>query len=189
MTIPCLDTRGYFHYAGIAQNLLISLLILKASWPTYSSKRFPGILKSFMECIEAIRFIHQHGDKHGDIRRDYIPIDRPTRSTAGSISTLINGTGKIFTVTISLASVTFWYFWPVREICWFRNWRKKPPSLAGTQARGCHIVFNNRVANLKKIYHYILKTLNRVLMHFLKNTYWFYEHSAQLLDDLGEFKP
>jgi hypothetical protein len=29
-----------------------------------------------MECIEAIGFLHQHAEKHGDIRRDHILIDR-----------------------------------------------------------------------------------------------------------------
>jgi hypothetical protein len=51
-----------------------------------------------------------------------------------------------------------------------------------------NIVFNNRVANLKKIYHYIPESLNRVLMHFSKGANWFYENTIQLLDDLREFK-
>ena len=50
-----------------------------------------------------------------------------------------------------------------------------------------NIVFHNRVANLKKVYPYIPESLNRVLMHFSKGTNWFYEHTTQLLDDLGEF--
>ena len=51
-----------------------------------------------------------------------------------------------------------------------------------------NIVFNNRVANLKKIYPYIPESLNRVLMHFSKGANWFYEDTAQLLDDLREFQ-
>jgi hypothetical protein len=51
-----------------------------------------------------------------------------------------------------------------------------------------NIVFNNRVANLKKIYPYIPETLNRVLMHFSKGANWFYENTIQLLDDLRGFK-
>jgi len=49
-------------------------------------------------------------------------------------------------------------------------------------------VFNNRVANLRKIYPYIPEPLNRVLMHFSKGTNCFYGNTKQLLDDLKEFK-
>jgi hypothetical protein len=34
------------------------------------------ILYHFMECIRAIEFLHKNGEKHGDIRRDHIFIDR-----------------------------------------------------------------------------------------------------------------
>ena len=51
-----------------------------------------------------------------------------------------------------------------------------------------NIVFNNRVANLIKIYPYIPENLNRILMHFSKSANVFYDHTLQLLDDLNEFK-
>ena len=62
------------------------------------------------------------------------------------------------------------------------------PALGGLGEEDVNIVFNNRVANLKKIYPYIPESLNRVLMHFSKGAHWFYENTTQLLDDLGEFK-
>jgi len=49
-------------------------------------------------------------------------------------------------------------------------------------------VFNNRIANLIKIYPYIPENLNRILMHFSKSANVFYDHTLQLLDDLNEFK-
>jgi hypothetical protein len=51
-----------------------------------------------------------------------------------------------------------------------------------------NIVFNNRVANLIKIYPYIPENLNRILMHFSKSANVFYDDTLQLLDDLYEFK-
>ena len=33
-----------------------------------------------MQCVQAIRFLHDHGEKHGDIRRDHILIDRESGS-------------------------------------------------------------------------------------------------------------
>ena len=43
---------------------------------TYFYDHFPAILNKFIECIKAIHFLHEHGEKHGDIRRDHILIDR-----------------------------------------------------------------------------------------------------------------
>ena len=62
------------------------------------------------------------------------------------------------------------------------------PALQALTPEDVNIVFNNRVANLKKIYPYIPEALNRILLHFSKGANWFYENTAQLLDDLGEFK-
>ncbi len=42
---------------------------------TYFFSTLPGILANYLCCIEAIRFLHDHGEKHGDIRRDHILID------------------------------------------------------------------------------------------------------------------
>jgi hypothetical protein len=51
-----------------------------------------------------------------------------------------------------------------------------------------NIVFNNRVANLQKVYPYIPDTLNNILMSFSNGTPVFYEHTRQLLDDIGEVR-
>jgi hypothetical protein len=69
---------------------------------TYFYEQMPVILNNFIECIEAVRFLHEHGEKHGDIRRDHILIDRHSGRTDGSILTSITATGKMFTATIFL---------------------------------------------------------------------------------------
>ena len=45
---------------------------------TYYHNQFPGILERFIQCVEGIRFLHEHGEKHGDIRRDHVFVDRNT---------------------------------------------------------------------------------------------------------------
>ena len=63
------------------------------------------------------------------------------------------------------------------------------PQIFGTLSDAdTNIVFNNRIANLKKIFPYIPENLNRILMHFSKSATVFYDHILQLLDDLNEFK-
>jgi len=66
--------------------------------------------------------------------------------------------------------------------------KQSHPALDALWEEDLNIVFNHRVANLKKIYPYIPESLNRVLMHFSKGANWFYENTTQLLDDLKEFQ-
>jgi hypothetical protein len=49
-------------------------------------------------------------------------------------------------------------------------------------------VFQNRIANLQKIYPYIPNRFNQVLLHFSHGANRFYEHTNQLLEDLMECK-
>ena len=51
-----------------------------------------------------------------------------------------------------------------------------------------NIVFNNRVANLRKIYPYIPQSMNQVLLQFSKGAHLFYDDAEELLTDLEEAK-
>ena len=156
---------------------------------TYFYDRFPGILKNFMECIDAIRFLHTHGEKHGDIRRDHILIDRDSKSyrwidydfnychRENIYGYDLFGLGNILVFLAGMGDVLL------------PDLRKQShPALDVIEEKDLNIVFNHRVANLQKIYPYIPESLNRVLMHFSKGANWFYEDTTQLLDDLEEFQ-
>jgi len=66
--------------------------------------------------------------------------------------------------------------------------REAHPCLNTLSDADLNLVFKHRVVNLKKVYPYISEPLNRTLMHFSRGANWFYENTAQLLDDLGEVK-
>jgi len=153
----------------------------------YLNDQFPDILGQFMECIDAIRFLHNHGEKHGDIRRDHILIDRNSkryrwidydfnyRHRESIYGYDLFGLGNILIFLVGMGDVLL----PDLK-------KQGHPSLDVLGEDDLNIVFNNRVANLKKIYPYIPESLNRVLMHFSKGANWFYENTDQLLDDLKE---
>ena len=156
---------------------------------TYFYDRFPGILKNFMECIDAVRFLHNHGEKHGDIRRDHILIDRDSgfyrwidydfnyRHRENIYGYDLFGLGNILVFLVGMGDVLL------------PDLRKQShPALETIEEKDLNIVFNHRVANLKKIHPYIPESLNRVLLHFSKGANWFYENTTQLLDDLSEFQ-
>ncbi len=156
---------------------------------TYFYNFLPDILRNFMECIEAIRFLHQHDEKHGDIRRDHILIDRESgryrwidfdfnyRHRENIYGYDLFGLGNVLIFLVGKGDVL---------LLDLKN--QDHPALDGLREEDVNIVFNNRVANLKKIYPYIPESLNRVMMHFSKGTNWFYENTTQLLDDLRESK-
>jgi serine/threonine protein kinase len=156
---------------------------------TYFYDRFPVILNNFIECIEAIRFLHENGEKHGDIRRDHILIDRHSgryrwidfdfnyRHRENIYGYDLFGLGNVLVFLVGMGDVLL------------PGLKKRNPHVLDTLTeKDLNIVFNNRVANLKKIYPYIPKSLNRILMHFSKGTNWFYETTLQLLDDLKAFQ-
>jgi hypothetical protein len=154
----------------------------------YFHDHFPGILRHFLECIEAIRFLHERGEKHGDIRRDHILIDRSTKDYRwidfdynyrhreniygydlfglGNILAFLTGKGDVLLPDLK---------------------RAEPAAVDRLQQEDLNIVFNNRVVNLRKVFPYIPESLNQVLRHFSVGASMFYEDTSQLLEDLSEF--
>jgi serine/threonine protein kinase len=156
---------------------------------TYFYDRLPVILNNFTECIEAVHFLHQHGEKHGDIRRDHILIDRHSgryrwidfdfnyRHRENVYGYDLFGLGNVLIFLVGMGDVLL----PELK-------KQGHPALDTLVEEDLNIVFNNRVANLKKIYPYIPDPLNRILMHFSKGANWFYENTVQLLDDLKAYQ-
>jgi len=155
----------------------------------YYYEEFQGIMDHFIECVQAIRFLHENGERHGDIRRDHILIDRESgryrwidfdsnywhRENIYGYD--LFGLGNILVFLVGMGDVL------LRDLK-----REGHPSLGTLSEADLNLVYNNLVVNLKKIYPYIPDSLNRVLMHFSRGANWFYENTAQLLDDLAECK-
>ncbi len=165
--------------------LAAQVLNLEMAHERYFHEAFPGILDRFLPCIEGIRFLHDQGEKHGDIRRDHIIVDRETEDYRwidfdynyrhreniygydlfglGNILIYLTGKGDLLVNDLS---------------------KRNDPVLDDLTEDDINIVFNNRVANLKKIFPYIPDSLNLVLLHFSRGARWYYENAGQLLEDL-----
>jgi len=156
---------------------------------TYFYERFPGILDSFLECVRAIRFLHEHGERHGDVRRDHVLIEKGSgnyrwidfdynyRHRENIYGYDLFGLGNVLVFLVGKGDLL------IRDLA-----RDNHPALSSLTEEDFSIVFQNRVVNLKKIYPYIPEELNRVIMHYSKGTNWFYENTAQLIDDLEEYR-
>lgn len=155
----------------------------------YFREHFPGILDHFTACVNAIGFLHDRGEKHGDIRRDHILIDRENsqyrwidfdfnyRHRENIYGYDLFGLGNILIFLAGRGDVIL------------SDLKTRDPSAyARLREDDLNIVFNHRVANLKKVYPYIPEKLNRILLHFSKGAGRFYDHTRQLLEDLKDYR-
>jgi hypothetical protein len=154
---------------------------------TYYHEYFPEILGQFIKCVEAIRFLHDNHERHGDIRRDHILIDQETgdyrwidfdfnyRHRENIYGYDLFGLGNILVFLVGKGDVL------LQDLQ-----KAESPYLDTLNEADLNMVFHNRVVNLKKIYPYIPESLNRVLLHFSRGANRFYDHTSQLLDDLSQ---
>ncbi len=162
-------------------------LELGSSHEDYFYNHFPALLAEFIELVEAIRFLHDHNEKHGDIRRDHIIKDNTTghyrwidfdfnyRHGESRFGYDLFGLGNVLLFLTGRGDITT-----------YRLVREDPEVFDRLSEDDVNIVFHNRVNNLRKIYPYIPEKLNRVLMHFSVSAPVYYEETRELLDDLGE---
>jgi hypothetical protein len=148
---------------------------------------YPALLGEFIGIIEAIRFLHENNEKHGDIRRDHVIKDNATgrfrwidfdfnyQHGESRFGYDLFGLGNILLFITGRGDIT------THQLL-----RDAPRALESLTGDDVNIVFHNRVNNLKKIYPYIPEKLNRVLMHFSMGAPVYYEETRELLEDLGE---
>lgn len=153
----------------------------------YFFNHFPAILEEFIELVKAIKFLHDHGEKHGDIRRDHIIKDRQTGRFQWidfdyncihkeNVSCYdLFGLGNVLSFLVGRGDVILHHLKQTAS-----------PVLDRLTASDLNIVFHNRVMNLKKVYPYIPDALNRILLHFSMGANIFYDDTGQLLEDLQE---
>jgi serine/threonine protein kinase len=162
---------------------------LEMDHETYFHDRFPDVLKQFMDCIRGIQFLHDHGEKHGDIRRDHILIDRESghyrwidfdfnywhRENIYGYD--LFGLGNVLIYLVGMGDVLL------------QDLTQKGHAVLDVLKDGdLNIVFSHRVVNLKKVHPYIPDALNEILLHFSKGANRFYETTGQLLDDLEAYR-
>lgn len=151
----------------------------------YFHRYFPGVLAVFIEMTRAVKFLHDHGEKHGDIRRDHILWDRETDTPRwidfdynyqhgeSMFAFDLHGLGNLLIFLAGRGDVLVPDLYDQRRDLYDRL---VPEDLG--------ISYRNRVANLQKVYPYIPDSLNLVLRHFSQGAGIFYESTGQLLEDL-----
>jgi hypothetical protein len=153
----------------------------------YYYDHFPDIFNEFISLVEAIKFLHDKGEKHGDIRRDHIiygthdgiyrwiDFDFNYWHQDNMFSYDIFGLGNVLIYLAGQGDVTAWQ---LKE--------DAPSVLEKLGEDDMNIVFRHRVANLQKVYPYISDQLAFVLEHFSIGADIFYGDTGEFLDNLYE---
>ncbi|KJU82701.1 hypothetical protein MBAV_005105 [Candidatus Magnetobacterium bavaricum] len=168
-------------------NLSAHVLSLNNAHEQYYHTNLKGVMDEFIALTEAIGFLHDRDEKHGDIRRDHIIMD----SSSGKGRwidfdyTFLNvqnrfgydlfGLGNILTFIVGGGDVT------VQTLQ-----TNNPQLLQRLSEEDMNIVFQNRLINLRKLYPYIAEALNLVLLHFSNGANVFYDTVGEFLEDLME---
>lgn len=154
----------------------------------YFFNDLPSILERYLACVEGIAHLHNHGFRHGDIRRDHIFVDR----TTGSFSWIdfdydFHLPERPFALDLFELGNILLYL-TGRGNYHPRDIKQNPAMgeevLNGIDNRDISLLSKNRVVNLKKLFPYIPKRLNDMLLHFSTATTVFYETADEFLIDL-----
>ncbi len=164
------------------------ILTLGKNHEDYFYNFFPQVFSEYIELVRAIGYIHAHGEKHGDIRRDHILRDNTGLNIwidfdfnylhrENMFGYDLFGLGNILIYIVGRGDVT------IQELQ-----SRGDPAFYSLSKEDMNIIFNNRVANLKKVFPYIPESLNITLLHFSSGAPVFYDNTNQLLSDIEEAK-
>lgn len=165
------------------------VLGLGANHEDYFYNLFPSVMDEYIDLVKAIRFLHERGEKHGDIRRDHIIKEKDT-GLCRWIDFDFNymNAGNMFGYDLFGLGNILVYLAGRGDITSQRLKKEGSPVLDHLTADDMNIIFNNRLVNLKKVFPYIPDALNVVLLHFSTAANVFYDDTEQFLTDLNEVR-
>jgi len=159
------------------------------SYDNYLTNHTEAILRSFLTSVEAIMFLHSHGFKHGDVRRDHILIDRETGQfrwidfdydfylPERPFALDLTGLGNILLYILGRQN-----FRPVDVL---QHPEMGEKVLSSLHVNDLALLSRDRIFNLKKIYPQLPKCFNNILLHFNAGAQVLYDSASEFYDDLS----
>jgi len=172
------------------KNLFVYIDSLQMEHEKYFHTVLPNILRKLIKAFEAIHFLHINGFRHGDIRNDHIIIENQTGNYVwidfdfdydapeNPLSLDIFGLGNVLLCTIGKG---------FHNLYMINNDKSAYGDLIDKiDSSDFSILDKWRLMNLRKLYPYIPKMLNDILMHFSKGTDVYYEYVPEIIEDMNK---
>jgi len=188
----CLDTKGNnIRILDPVQGTKFFSYLRTLSMPheLYFHKLLPNILRRMIKAFEAISFLHHHGFRHGDIRTDHLFIERETgnyvwidfdydyETSENPFGLDIFGLGNVLLYALGKG------FYELYEI---KSHPRTYGNLVESLEPGDFSVLDKfRLLNLRKIFPYLPKCFNDILLHFSFGADVFYETVDEIIEDLN----
>lgn len=172
------------------RNFYFYIESLRMNHEKYFHTMLPGILKKLIKAFEALRFLHIHGQRHGDVRNDHIIIEKSSgnyvwidfdydyAATENPFGLDIFGIGNILLYAIGKGFHTL-------HMLKYDSSKYSKGLFDELVSTDLSILDKNRVMNLKKIYPYIPKIMNDILIHFSFGTEIYYETAEEIVEELN----
>lgn len=172
-------------------NFFVYLESFRTDHRHYFETELPGILRKLITAFESLKFLHENGFRHGDIRNDHLIVERNTgryvwidfdydcASAENPFSLDIFGLGNILLYTVGKGFHTLYSIDADREFYGDLIDRVEPGDFS--------LLDKWRFVNLRKFFSYIPSPLNDILMHFSRDTNIYYEYTQEIIEDLNRY--
>lgn len=157
----------------------------------YYERVLPGILAKLLKAFRSIRFLHLHGFRHGDIRNDHLMIENRTGNYVwidfdyeydapeNPFSLDLFGLGNILLYAVGKG---------FHELYMIRHETDIYGDFYGKiEEEDLSLLDASRLMNLRKLYPYLPRMLNDILLHFSRGAAVYYEFIDEILEDLDGF--
>lgn len=159
---------------------------IEKSHEQYFYEDLPMILHKLLISIEAIKFLHENGFCHGDIRNDHIIIDANDGKYRWIDFDLkqdvtdfdLWSIGNIICYAVAKGIITF-----AQATKYHRFSDDVVKSLSNDDGSA---FYNYRIMNLKKLFPYIPEKLSKILQHFTIKPVAYYNSFQQFYEDYCE---
>lgn len=157
-------------------------------YPAYCETMLPRILNQILKPLEAIRFIHLKGFRHGDIRNDHLWIEKETgnyiwidfdydyETTENPFFLDLVGIGNVLLYAVGKG---------LHELHMIKYDRIHYKDLYDRLDPGdLSLIDRSRFVNIRKLYPCVPKMVNDILMHFSRSADVYYESVSEIIEDV-----
>lgn len=168
------------------ETLLAHVVDIPQSHEEYFFQTFPRVLRSILPCIEALAFLYERGQHHGDVRNDHIIVEAET-----GLFRWIDFDYHVNYPDYDLWSVGNILIYaagkgihPIQTA--YENPSRYPLMREQLVPEDAMLFYPYRVANLKKLFPYIPQRLNDILLRFSVGARDFYTDFQSQIRDVRE---